>query len=348
MFLKPFVSIVIPCRNEAVSIGRCLDSILAGDYPAERMEVLVADGRSEDGTRGLVELYAARDRRVRWIDNPEMITPVALNRGIRAARGDVIVRLDAHSTISKDYVRLAVEYLALSGASNVGGAMHTLAQDSGSFSEPIRIVLTHRFGVGNSRFRTGAEKPVWVDTVFGGCWPREVFTRIGLFNERLERSQDLEFNLRLRRAGGKILLAPDIESCYYARTTLKSFWRHNWINGVWAVLPFAYAQGMPVRWRHLVPLAFVISLAVSPKLVGIAYLCASLVVSIHTAWKQRSLRLALLLPAAFASLHLAYGAGSLWGLGRAIVAACRGARTGCPYPTLAAKEIEAADDLVGR
>jgi hypothetical protein len=139
-----------------------------------------------------------------------------------------------------------------------------------------------------------------------------------MFNEKLERSQDIEFNLRLRRAGGKILLAPDIESWYYARSTLKAFWRHNWTNGIWAVLPFAYSEGFPVRWRHLVPLAFVVGLAVSPRLAGIPYLCVNLGVSLHQASKQRSPRLAALLPVAFASLHLAYGAGSLWGAVRAL------------------------------
>jgi len=318
MHLKPFVSIIIPCRNEAASIGRCLDSVLDSDYLASRMEILVVDGRSSDGTRSVLEAYAARDGRVRMIDNPERITPVALNLGIEAAAGEIILRLDAHSSVAKNYVRLAVEYLMLSGADNVGGRMHTVAQDSGPFAEPIVIALTHRFGVGNSRFRTGSEKPVWVDTVFGGCWPRRVFTRIGVFNEKLERSQDLEFNLRLRRAGGKILLAPDIEIWYYARSTLRAFWRHNWINGIWAVLPLAYSDGMPVRWRHLVPLAFVMGLVVSPLVAGVPYVCVNLAVSWHQARKQRSARLALLLPVAFASLHLAYGAGSLWGGVRAL------------------------------
>ena len=141
--------------------------------------------------------------------------------------------------------------------------MHTIAEGDGPFAEPIRLVLTHRFGVGNSHFRTGSNVPRWVDTVFGGCWPREVFRRVGGFNEELVRSQDMEFNVRLRRAGGRILLAPDLESHYWARANLSYFVRHNWANGIWAVLPFAYTQGSPVRLRHLVPLAFVLSLVCS-------------------------------------------------------------------------------------
>jgi succinoglycan biosynthesis protein ExoA len=326
--LKPFISVIIPCRDESAYLGACLDSILECRYPRDRMEVLVADGMSRDGTRELASSYAARDARVRCIDNPRRITPAALNRALELARGDVIVRLDAHSTISPGYLARAVECLESSGASNVGGVMHTITRDRGPFAEPIRLVLASRFGVGNSHFRTGSSKARWVDTVFGGCWPREVFRRIGSFNEHLERSQDIEFNLRLRRAGGKILLTSGMEIRYYARATLASFVRHNWTNGVWAVLPFAYAQGVPVRWRHLVPLALAGTLGATllavpklpwaPALVLGPYLAASLAVSMAMAWKERCPSLAVLLPVAFASLHFAYGMGSLWGTLRLI------------------------------
>jgi succinoglycan biosynthesis protein ExoA len=326
--LKPFVSVIVPCRNESAYLGACLDSILGCDYPRERMEVLVADGMSRDGTRELIRSYAVRDGRVRSIDNPRRITPAALNRALEHARGEIIARLDAHSTVAPGYLANAVECLQSSGAANVGGVMHTATRDRGPFAEPIRIVLTSRFGVGNSHFRTGVNAPRFVDTVFGGCWPREVFSRIGRFNERLERSQDIEFNLRLRRAGGKILLTPAMESVYYARATLCSFVRRNWSNGVWAVLPFAYAPGIPVRWRHLVPLALVgalgVSMIVSPKLhwfpalVLGPYLAANLAVSLTTAWQKRRPSLAVLLPIAYASLHFPYGLGSLWGTLRLI------------------------------
>ena len=106
-------------------------------------------------------------------------------------------------------------------------------------------------------FRVHTDEPKWVDTVFGGCYRREVFDRVGLFNENLVRGQDMEFNLRLKKAGGKTLLVPDIVSYYYARSDIKSFWKHNFTNGVWAILPFLYSPIMPVSWRHLVPLIFV-------------------------------------------------------------------------------------------
>lgn len=323
---KPFVSVIVPCRNEAAFLGPCLDSILRGDYPPNRMEVLVADGMSEDGSTKLIEDYTSRDARVRLVRNPGRITPAALNRAIEAARGDVIVRVDAHSELAPDYIALSVDYLERCGADNVGGVMRTVPRGTGPFAEPIRIVLTHRFGVGDSHFRTGIYAPRWVDTVFGGCWRRETFARVGKFNERLARGQDMEFNLRLRRAGGKILLAPDIESTYFARTGLGAFVRHNWTNGVWAVLPFAYSSVAPVRWRHLMPLVFVAGLAGCgaaavlqaslrwlPALVAAPYLALSMAASVRAAMRERNAKLAALLPMAFAALHLAYGFGSAWG-----------------------------------
>lgn len=322
MKTAPFLSVIIPCRNEAAYLGPCLDSILACGYPSERMEILVADGCSQDGTRELAASYAEGHSQVRIIDNPLRITPAALNRALDEARGEIVARLDAHATVAPGYFSQAVECLASSGAANVGGRMRTLTRDRGPFAQPIIIALTSRFGVGNSRFRTGSSEPEFVDTVFGGCWPREVFWRIGPFNERLERSQDLEFNLRLRRAGGKILLTPAMESCYWARATLRYFLRHNWENGVWAVLPFAYARGVPVRWRHLVPLAFAGALAFSlllapwnPWLLALVfgpYLLANLGFSAAAAWKHRRASLLLLQPIAFASLHLPYGLGGFF------------------------------------
>lgn len=328
--MKPFVSVILPCRNEVEFLSRALDSILQNGYPRDRMEVLVADGMSDDGSRGLILAYTLRDPRVRLIDNPERITPVALNRALEASAGDVIFRVDAHSALARGYISKAVDYLESTGASNVGGAMRTIPEGGGPFAEAIALVLTHRFGVGNSRFRTGGgSEPVWVDTVFGGCWPREVFDRIGGFNERLVRSQDLEFSLRLQRAGGKILLAPDLEVTYWARTDLRYFLRHNWANGVWAILPFVYCEGIPVRWRHLVPLAFVTAVlfalligfvfprwTILPELVLGTYLCATCTVSFSLGMRTRSLKNAMLLPVAFASLHWAYGGGSLWGAAR--------------------------------
>jgi succinoglycan biosynthesis protein ExoA len=317
--MKPFVSVVIPCRNEARFLPRCLDSILSGDYPADRMEVLAVDGSSSDGTRECIRSYAQRDGRVRLVENPRGTTPAALNRGLDAARGEVIARVDAHAAVAREYLSRAVAHLESSGADNVGGIMRTLAQEDGPWAGAIVAALTHPFGVGNSLFRTAARRGSAgrrrADTVFGGCWRREIFDRLGRFNERLERGQDMEFNLRLSRAGGKILLAPDVVSDYYARADLRGFWRHNWINGAWAVLPFAYSDGVPVRWRHLMPLALLVGILVTPWAAA-AYAAANLAASLQVAMAGKRWAHVARMPVVFASLHLVYGAGSLWGVAR--------------------------------
>jgi len=197
------VSVIVPCRNEARFIGRCLDSIRASDYPTELLEVIIAEGMSEDGTRQVLARYLAADSRVRLVDNPERITAAGLNHAIEVARGEVILRLDAHAEMAPDYISKCVAALAETGAMNVGGLRIERAQDPGLFADTIVAALTCRFGVGNAHYRFRGSGGGWVDTVFGGCWQREVFERVGKFNPKLERSQDIEFNQRLRgRAGG--------------------------------------------------------------------------------------------------------------------------------------------------
>lgn len=342
--MKPFVSVIIPCRQEAAFIGGCLDSVLQSDYPPERLELIVADGMSQDGTREQVDRYASLDPRIRRIDNPERTTPHALNRAIAAAKGEFILRLDAHAAIAPDYVSLAVQHLETSGADCVGGSMRTLVARPGLLASAIQTALSHPFGVGNAHFRIARESgPArFVDTVFGPCWRKDVFERLGGFDERLNRSQDIEFSTRLRRAGGKILLAPDMKIDYYAPGTLGSFLRQSWTNGIWAVLPFACGsfsrpKGMPVRWRHLAPLTLVIGLAASvlaspwtgPWAFAVtgSYAAANLAASAAAAWNEKTPSLALLMPCVFAGLHLAYGAGSLWGCGLLAV------RANAPFPT---------------
>jgi len=317
--MKPFLSVLIPCRNEVRSLGRCLASVIASDYPEDRLEVLVVDGASTDGTRDVIADWARSHARIRMVENPRGNTPAALNRGLAEARGEVIARLDAHAALTPAYLSRAVEYLETTGAHQVGGVMETRAQRDGAWSGAVIAALTHPFGVGGSRFRTHrpepGEEPRWVDTVFCGCWRREVFVRIGGFNERLERGQDMEFNQRLRRSGGRILLAPELVIVYYARAELGSFLRHNWTNGVWAVLPFAYTRGAPVRMRHLAPLTLVLTLLAVPWTL-VVYAAANLTASAQVAWAERRWRYLVQMPVAFASLHLPYGAGSLWGVAR--------------------------------
>jgi len=302
--MLPFVSIIIPCRNEEKFIGKCLDSIIAQDYPKDRLEVLVVDGMSEDGTREIVERYtdmslrarslachceqseaiSARDKlrnlgiatslpalamTLKLLNNPKKVTPCALNIGIKNAKGEIILWMSAHSRYEKDYISKCVKYLKEYDADNVGGVMITLPRDNAFIGKAIATVLSHPFGVGNSVFRTGAKEPKWVDTVFGGCYKKEVFDKIGLFNESLVRSQDMEFNLRLKKTGGKILLAPDIVSYYYPKSNLKDFFIHNFEDGSWVTYPLKFGI-KAFSWRHLIPLFFILGL-VGTGILGIFF-----------------------------------------------------------------------------
>ena len=323
----PFISVIVPCRNEEKFIGGCLDSITGNDYPKDRLEVLVVEGMSEDGTLEIIKSYAQQYPFIKLLDNPEKVTPVGLNRGIRNARGSVIIWMSSHNFYEKDYIIRSIENLHKYSADNVGGIMKTLPREDTLLGRAIVASLSHRFGVWNSYFRIHTSEPRWVDTVFGGCYRKEVFDRVGLFNENLVRGQDMEFNLRLKRAGGKTLLIPDIVSYYYARSDIKSFWEHNFTNGLWAVLPFSHSEIMPVSWRHLVPLIFVTSL-IGAAILGIfltpfkwifiaivvSYLVANLAASLQIAWREQDLRYLVIMPFVFGTLHIGYGLGSLWGV----------------------------------
>ena len=183
--VRPLVSVIVPSRNEAHRIGPCLESILGNDYPSDRLEILVVDGMSDDGTRTVVESFGARFPQLRLVSNDRKITPAALNLGIAAAQGSVIVRMDAHVEYPRDYISALVALLEESGADNVGGVCRTLPANDSPIARAVALGMSHPLGVGNSHFRIGTSENRWVDTVPFGCYRREVFDRIGTFDEEL-------------------------------------------------------------------------------------------------------------------------------------------------------------------
>jgi len=323
----PLVSVIVPCRNEERFIAICMSSLLANDYPSHRLEVIAVDGDSNDRTRAVLESLVHQNPAVKLLHNPKRIMPAGANLGIQRARGQVIMIIGAHARVAPDYISRCVKCLLEYGADNVGGVMVTIPQREGIVGHGIVACLSHRFGVGNAYFRIHSDQPRWVDTVFGGCYRREVFERIGQFNELLVCSQDMEFNQRLNKCGGKILFVPDIVSYYFARSDLKSFCAHNFRNGVWATLPFAYVDGMPVRPRHLIPLGFVVSVVMSALLairlwfflwlllaiLGSYSVCA-VAAAAQIAWRKRNLKFFFLMPLLFSLLHFGYGMGSVCGV----------------------------------
>lgn len=321
----PFVSVIVPCRNEEGFIGPCLGSILRNDYPADRYEILVVDGMSTDATRSIVREFADSNK-VTLLDNPRKITPTGLNIGLRAAKGEVICRVDAHARISGDYLRRCVEHLCAGTAENVGGSMRTIPSRHNLTARSIALCMSHKFGVGNSAFRTGLDRPALTDTVFGGCYKRQTIEHIGLYNENLPRTQDFELNQRLRKSGGRILLDPAIRCEYFASPNLSCFAKQNLRDGVWSILPFLYSRTMPVRVRHLIPLVFV-SAVIALGLFGFwlrplwlvlmiglgCYMAANLMFSLQLGWREQDYCLLFTMPLIFLVRHLAYGFGSLAG-----------------------------------
>lgn len=321
----PLVTVILPCRNEVRYIAACLDSILAASYPPDRLEILVVDGMSDDGTREAVTQYAAQHPRIKLLDNPTRIVPTALNVGIRAAAGDVIARMDAHVVYPPEYLPRLVAALEETGADNVGGCIVTLPADGTAVAQAIAIALGHPFGVGNSHFRIGARTARLVDTVPFGCYRREVFTRVGMFDEELVRNQDDEFNHRLVAKGGRIMLLPDVRAYYYARGSFAQVARMFYQYGAFKPL-VARKVGRIMTVRQLVPAGFVTALVgttLGALLWAPAGLAAAAIAGAYAAGvaacaipvaRRNGARCALALAAVFPVVHISYGIGFLRGL----------------------------------
>lgn len=261
--MNVIVSIVIPTLNEEKYIEKCINSILEMDYPKDKIEVLFVDGRSNDKTRDLIDLYASQYKFIRIIDNPEKIVPIAMNKGIRESRGKYIMRLDAHSEYPKDYISKLIYWKEKLNADNVGAVCESDVINKNKISSSIAKVLKNKFGVGNSLFRVGVDKPMKVDTVPFGLYKRDIFERVGYYDERLERNQDIELNKRILKNGGTIYLVPDVRFKYFARDNLKSLWKNNYLNGKWNILTIIYTKDLrSLSIRHFIPLIFVLSILI--------------------------------------------------------------------------------------
>ena len=323
----PLVSIVVPCRNEKDHIGTALDEILAQDPPLGGFEVIVADGMSNDGTREIVLQKELTDSRIRMIDNQVGFVSNGLNAAIREAKGSIIVRMDAHTSYATDYVYRCVEVMKETGAENVGGPW--IACGKGKIGKAIAAAFHSRFSCGGARGHD-ANYSGPVDTVYLGCWRREIFDRIGWFDEELVRNQDDEFNLRIVRSGGKVWQSTKIRSCYVPRESLGDLFAQYLQYGYWKARVLQKHR-LPASYRHLVPAGFLCALVLLPiisifwsraiwiwvNLLGLYFtlsILLSLVTASMTGWK-----LFPLLPPVFWTFHLAYGWGFLRGFADFIV-----------------------------
>ena len=323
----PFISIIMPIRDEAGFIEQSLKAVLKQDYAHERMEVVIVDGMSEDGTRKIVQriISELKDHspRLFFLDNPSHVVPIALNIGLRQAQGEIIMRIDGHCEIAPDYVRRCVELFQNIKADCVGGVMKTIGKTF--IAQSVALAQSSFFGVGGVAFRTGRKIPGYVDTVAFGAYQRGVFERIGNFDEELVRNQDDEFNFRLIKSGGKIWLDPAIRSTYYSRANLRSLWRQYFQYGFWKVRVIQKRGAIP-SLRHIVPLLFVlgilgsllISIVTRKHLFSLTIIGSYIIINIcMSIWESRkNCKTIVLLPISFFIIHFSYGIGFLFGLWR--------------------------------
>lgn len=327
---RPSVSVIMPVRNEARYIERSLMSVIKQDYPTELMEILIIDGMSEDRTRDNIQQIIKSGRKlsaesvpsILLLDNPKKTVPVALNIGLKHTKGEIIIRVDGHCEIPANYIRTCVELLEKTKASNVGGITYSSGETY--ISQAIASAMRSPFVIGNARFRYSS-KPGYVDTVFPGAWRSEVFSKIGMFDERFVRHQDYEFNLRLRNGGGRIYYSPELKVCYYSRKNLISLAKQYFQYGYWKA-QVTKTTPRAFRGRHLAPALLVFSIVlgavISPLWIGFrfAYLgfwalygLFSAATSVYLA-SQSGWQYLPLLPLVFPVIHFSWGFGFWSGL----------------------------------
>lgn len=312
--IVPPVTIVMPIRNEADFIARSLGAVLNQDYPADKMQILIADGQSDDGTATIIQALPDADR-VHIVENPGRKQAEGLNLVIPMATGDYIIRVDGHTIIAPDYVRECVRALTETGAGNVGGMM-----------DPVGITPMGRAiaAAGKSPFAVPtafhiSEQAQYTDTVYMGAWPRSIFAEIGLFNTSATPNEDYELNYRIRAAGHRIYLTPRIRSQYFGRQSLDALWKQYHRYGIGKVQTLRL-HPRSLKARHLVAplftaglisgilLAPLLPIVLLPWLIGVG-LYTVLNIAFSFSASRRADVTVWRLPIIFLTIHLAWGLG---------------------------------------
>lgn len=316
----PFVTIIIPVKNEEQFLRSCLACAVTQDYPQELLEVFVVDGESTDRSLDIAGEFARNHPNIKVLHNPKGIQAAAMNIGLHHARGDVILRWDAHTTYAPDYVSSCVELLMSSDAANVGGVQ--VAVGKSRLARAIAAAMTSPVGVGDARFRY-AQNDQWVDSVYLGAWRRDTLLSLGGFDESWRVNEDYELNYRLRAAGGRILVSPRIRCEYHVRRSLPGLAVQYFRYGFWrAKTVRTYPDSL--KWRHLAPPGLVGFLLASLAAVAtghtwgatvpILYLAVLCAASLRVAGRRSDFGMLPLLPVVLATMHLAWGTGFLIGM----------------------------------
>ncbi|HBY08055.1 MAG TPA: glycosyltransferase family 2 protein [Chloroflexi bacterium] len=328
----PQVSIIIPCYNEQATIRLLLDALYAQVFARSEMEVIIADGLSTDGTRAEISAWgiAHPDLIIRIVDNPKRVIPAALNAALRAAEGEIVVRLDAHSMPEHDYVARSVQALREGRGDNVGGVWRIQPGAAGWVARSIAVAAAHPLGVGGAQYRVGGQ-PQAVDTIPFGAYYRNLIERIGFYDETLLSNEDYEYNARIRRAGGVVWFDPQIQSTYFARSTFGKLAQQYWRYGYWK-LQMLRRYPNTIRWRQGLPPAFVLSVFLMSLLAiwfqwaawlllleTIFYSLVLAVVGLQSAVRVRNAGLVIGVPLAIASMHISWGVAFLWSFGKTVL-----------------------------
>ena len=313
----------MPVRNEEKYLNQCLESVIRQDYP-NIAEILIIDGMSDDGTREIIQEFKSLSPKIKMLDNPLKIQTHALNRGIRLARGEIIIRMDAHALYEYDYVSQSVSCLINTDAAIVGGPKRPAKRDT-YLPAAIALADESRFGIGVAKLHH-RDYEGYVDVPWCGAFWRSVFDQVGPFREELVRSEDIEWVRRLRDHGLKAFQTLKIRCFYFARDSLRKVWKQNFNTGAGIMQTIFLVNPRAVSLRHLTPFFFVTGLMgsvlatlVSPvgkiflaTIMG-AYLTASFFSSIAIGCKKGARRIPIM-PLIFGAIHFSYGFGSIWGL----------------------------------
>ena len=324
----PTVSIIVTCYNESACIEKCLDSIIAFDYPGHLLEIIVVDGMSDDGTRELIKIFCQFYGYIQMIDNPRRLKPAGNNLGIMSASHEYVLIMDGHTAYPPDYIEKVIAGSIATGSDNYGGIIEVVPRNNTLTGQTLAAVNTSPFAVGNAYYRIGTDQVRKVDTVPFGCFKRELFNRIGLFNPDLPRAEDRDLNARIISAGGSIYLDPSIQCRYFIRSNLKEYLK--WIkqNGLWVFYASRFTDTSFRSWRNYIPLLFLLYclallplyLAAPPALLftmlfplGL-YLFLDILFSARIAIHNRLPLAGLLAAVYFPLTHFAYGLGSIQGI----------------------------------
>lgn len=330
----PFVSVIVPCYNEERFIGKVLENLLA-QYDLERFEVVIVDGMSTDRTREVVNQFISEHNgaQIRLVDNPQRNIPTALNLGIASAKGEIIIRMDAHSIPSANYVRRAVEVLREGEAAVVGMPWRITPSRDTASARAIALAVSHPFGIGDAKYRLKTDKAEFVDTVPFGAFYKSLWQELDGFDEQLLANEDYDFFYRARALGKRILLDPTEHSIYFARPTLKDLAIQYARYGGWKA-QMLKMHPRSIKPRQMAAPAFVLSILFLPLLGAFWSPALWLLVAILIAYaglallsafrqtrkenqqdgKENGLVLVGLIAVAFFVIHVAWGGSFLLGL----------------------------------